>query len=90
MIQPRPLSFPKNFVWGFAAAAPQIEGAAFTHGKGPSVWDTFAREPGRVLNGDTLDTACEHYTRYAQDFKLMRSLGASHYRLSLAWPRISI
>jgi beta-glucosidase len=88
MIQSRPLSFPKNFVWGFAAAAPQIEGAAFTHGKGPSVWDTFAREPGRVLNGDTLDPACEHYTRYAQDFKLMRSLGASHYRLSLAWPRI--
>ncbi len=88
MIRPRSLSFPKNFVWGFAAAAPQIEGAAFTDGKGPSVWDTFAREPGRVLNGDTLDTACEHYTRYAADFKLMRSLGARHYRLSLAWPRI--
>lgn len=88
MIRPRSLSFPKNFVWGFAAAAPQIEGAAFTDGKGPSVWDTFAREPGRVLNGDTLDVACEHYTRYAADFKLMRSLGARHYRLSLAWPRI--
>ena len=88
MIRPRSLFFPKNFVWGFAAAAPQIEGAAFTDGKGPSVWDTFAREPGRVLNGDTLDTACEHYTRYAADFKLMRSLGARHYRLSLAWPRI--
>lgn len=88
MIRPRSLSFPKNFVWGFAAAAPQIEGAAFTDGKGPSVWDTFAREPGRVLNGDTLDTACEHYTRYAADFKLMRSLGARHYRLSLAWPRV--
>lgn len=88
MIRPRSLFFPKNFVWGFAAAAPQIEGAAFTDGKGPSVWDTFAREPGRVLNGDTLDTACEHYTRYAADFKLMRSLGARHFRLSLAWPRI--
>jgi len=88
MIRPRSLSFPKNFVWGFAAAAPQIEGAAFSDGKGPSVWDTFAREPGRVLNGDTLDTACEHYTRYAADFKLMRSLGARHYRLSLAWPRV--
>jgi beta-glucosidase len=87
-IKARPLSFPKNFVWGFAAAAPQIEGAAFADGKGPSIWDHFARQPGKVHNGDTLDVACEHYTRYKQDFKLMRSLGAKHYRLSIAWPRI--
>lgn len=88
MIKPRPLSFPKNFTWGFAAAAPQIEGAAFTDNKGPSVWDGFARQPGRVHNGDTLDVACEHYTRYKQDFALMAKLGAKNYRLSLAWPRI--
>ena len=88
MLRPRPLTFPKNFVWGFAAAAPQIEGAAFTDGKGASVWDHFARIPGKVRNGHTLDTACEHYTRYAEDFKLMRDLGARNYRLSLAWPRI--
>lgn len=83
-----PLRFPKNFVWGFAAAAPQIEGAAFTDGKGPSVWDTFARQPGKVRNGDTLDLSCDHYHRYKKDFALMAKLGAKHYRLSLAWPRI--
>ena len=88
MVKPRPLSFPKNFVWGFAAAAPQIEGAAFTDGKGESVWDRFAHTPGLVSNDDNLDVACEHYTRYDQDFKLMRSLGAKNYRLSIAWPRI--
>jgi beta-glucosidase len=87
-INPRPLSFPKNFVWGFAAAAPQIEGAAFLDGKGESVWDRFSRQPGAVTNGDTLDVACDHYHRYDADFKLMRDLGAKHYRLSLAWPRI--
>ena len=86
--RPRPLSFPRNFVWGFAAAAPQIEGAAFADGKGPSIWDRFARQPGRVRNGDTLDVACEHYTRFREDFKLMRQLGARHYRLSIAWPRV--
>lgn len=85
---PRPLSFPKKFVWGFAAAAPQIEGAAFLDGKGPSIWDDFSRQPGRVKNGDTLDIACDHYHRFRADFKLMRDLGARHYRLSLAWPRI--
>lgn len=88
MSLPRPLSFPKNFVWGFAAAAPQIEGAAFLDGKGPSIWDEFARQPGRVKNGDNLDVACDHYHRFRDDFKLMRDLGARHYRLSLAWPRI--
>ncbi len=85
---PRPLSFPKNFTWGFAAAAPQIEGAAFTDGKGPSIWDEFALHPGRIKNGHDLVQACDHYHRFASDFKLMRDLGAKHYRLSLAWPRI--
>jgi beta-glucosidase len=83
-----PLTFPKNFVWGVAAAAPQIEGAAFEDGKGESVWDRFARQPGRIHNGDTLDVACDHYHRYREDFALMRKLGVKHYRLSLAWPRI--
>lgn len=80
--------FPRNFTWGVAAAAPQIEGAAFTDGKGESVWDRFARIPGKISNGDTLDVACDHYHRYKQDFALMRKLGVKNYRLSLAWPRI--
>ncbi len=82
------LRFPPKFTWGVAAAAPQIEGAAFTDGKGESVWDRFARIPGKIANGDTLDVACEHYHRYQSDFELMRSLGVKHYRFSIAWPRI--
>ena len=84
----KPLSFPKNFVWGVATAAPQIEGAAFEDGKGESIWDRFARIPGKVLNGDTLDVANDHYHLYGQDFALMRKLGIKNYRLSIAWPRI--
>jgi beta-glucosidase len=84
----KPLRFPANFIWGVGAAAPQIEGAAFTDGKGPSIWDTFSRVPGAVRNGDTLDVACDHYHRFDEDFALMRRLGIRHYRLSLAWPRI--
>lgn len=83
-----PLAFPKNFTWGVAAAAPQIEGAAFTDGKGESVWDRFARVPGKITGGANLDVACDHYRRYPRDFALMRQLGVKHYRLSLAWPRI--
>jgi beta-glucosidase len=82
------LRFPRNFVWGVATAAAQIEGAAFEGGKGPSIWDTFSRQPGRVLNGDTLDVACDHYHRYKEDVALMAKLGVKNYRLSIAWPRI--
>ena len=69
-------------------AAPQIEGAAFTDGKGESIWDRFSRIPGKVGQGDTLDVACDHYHRFKEDFALMRRLGITNYRLSIAWPRI--
>jgi beta-glucosidase len=80
--------FPSSFVFGVAAASAQIEGAAFTDGKGESIWDRFARTPGKVAGGDTLDVACDHYHRFDEDFALMASLGVKNYRLSIAWPRI--
>lgn len=82
------LRFPRNFTWGVAAASSQIEGAAFLDGKGPSIWDTFCRLPGKVHNGDTLDVACDHYHRYRDDVALMAKLGIKNYRLSLGWSRI--
>lgn len=80
--------FPPSFVFGVAAASAQIEGAAFEDGKGESIWDRFARIPGKVAGGDTLDVACDHYHRFDEDFALMASLGVKHYRLSISWPRI--
>ncbi|WP_221030185.1 GH1 family beta-glucosidase [Actomonas aquatica] len=81
-------SFPSTFTWGVAAAAAQIEGGATADGKGESIWDRFARTPGAVHGGDTLDVACDHYHRYEEDFALMAKLGVKNYRLSIAWPRI--
>jgi beta-glucosidase len=80
--------FPDDFVWGAATAAYQIEGAADEDGRGPSIWDTFSRTPGKTLNGDTGDVACDHYHRYPEDVALMRELGLGAYRFSIAWPRI--
>ena len=80
--------FPEGFVWGVAAAAPQVEGAAREDGKGESIWDRFARHPGAVKGGDTPEVACDHYHRYESDAALMRDLGIRHYRLSVAWPRV--
>ncbi|GGI97742.1 beta-glucosidase [Alicyclobacillus cellulosilyticus] len=82
------LRFPEGFLWGTATAAYQVEGAAQEDGRGPSIWDTFAKTPGKVLNGDTGDVACDHYHRYPEDVRLMKELGMQAYRFSIAWPRI--
>ena len=80
--------FPEDFVWGVAAAAAQIEGAAREDGKGESIWDRFAAVPGHVQGGDTPEVACDHYNRYEDDAALMERLGVRHYRLSVSWPRV--
>ena len=80
--------FPKDFIWGAATASYQIEGAWNEDGKGESIWDRFSRTPGKVLNGDTGDVACDHYHRWRDDIKLMKELGLKAYRFSSAWARI--
>ena len=81
-------SFPRGFVWGAATASYQVEGAVDEDGRGRSVWDTFSHTPGKVLDGDTGDVACDHYHRYSEDVALMAGLGLDAYRFSVAWPRI--
>jgi beta-glucosidase len=81
-------SFPPGFLWGSATAAAQIEGAAFDDGKQASIWDTFSRLPGAVLNGDTPDVAVDHYHRMPADVALMKQLGLQSYRFSTSWARI--
>ena len=85
---PIDLGFPKDFRWGCATASYQIEGAVKEDGRGQTNWDVFAHTPGRIANGDTGDVACESYHRYAEDTKLLKAMGVSTYRMSLAWSRI--
>ncbi len=82
------MSFPKNFVWGAATAAYQIEGATEEDGRGMSVWDMFCRKPGAVYGEYSGDPACDHYHRYREDVEIMKEIGLSAYRLSVSWPRI--
>jgi beta-glucosidase len=78
----------RQFTWGASTSAYQIEGAWNTEGKGPSVWDAYCREPGRILHGDRGDTACDHHSRYREDVALMREIGLQSYRFSISWPRV--
>jgi beta-glucosidase len=82
------MDYPKNFTWGVATSAWQIEGGHLANGKGPSIWDAFAQIPGRIHAGDTAEIACDHYHRFREDVALMASLGIPAYRFSIAWPRL--
>lgn len=82
------MTFPKDFVWGAATSAYQIEGAAEEGGRGRSIWDDFCHTPSKVWQGDSGDVACDHYHRLSEDVALMKDLGINAYRFSLSWPRI--
>ena len=82
------MSFPKDFMWGAAAASYQIEGAARQEGRGLSVWDMMCRQPGKIWSNDTGDVACDHYHRYEEDTRMMAEIGLKAYRFSISWPRV--
>ncbi|RKL66829.1 aryl-phospho-beta-D-glucosidase [Salipaludibacillus neizhouensis] len=80
--------FPRNFLWGSASAAYQIEGAWDQDGKGPSVWDIYTKIEGTTYKGTNGDIAVDHYNRYEEDVELMAEMGLKTYRFSVAWSRI--
>jgi len=82
------IQFPKNFVFGAATAALQIEGSVDADGKGKSTWDDFSHRKGAIRKGHIPDTACDHYRRYPEDIALMKDMGLDAYRFSVSWPRI--
>jgi beta-glucosidase len=80
--------FPRGFLFGAATSAYQIEGGHDADGRGPSVWDTFARRSGRVHRAHTGDVACDTYRDFATDVAIMRRLGLGAYRFSISWSRV--
>ncbi len=80
--------FPDHFRFGAATSSYQIEGAASTDGRSPSIWDTFSHTSGRTKNGDTGDVACDHYHRYLEDANVMQQMGLNSYRFSTSWSRV--
>lgn len=71
--------FGDDFLWGVAVAAAQIEGASDKYGKGPSIWDTFSKKPGK---------ACDFYHRFRDDLALVKFLNFKVFRFSISWPRL--
>ncbi|HLP19006.1 MAG TPA: GH1 family beta-glucosidase [Chitinophagales bacterium] len=81
--------FGKDFVWGTATAAYQIEGAWDTDGKGPSVWDHFTHHhKGKIKTHENGDVACDFYHKYESDIELMHQMNIPASRFSISWSRV--
>lgn len=82
------MSFPKDFIWGVASAAHQIEGAYDEDGKGLNIWDVYAGIGGNTVYNENAHVACDHYHRVDEDIANMVKLGVKHYRFSISWARV--
>ncbi|CAA3030019.1 beta-glucosidase-like [Olea europaea subsp. europaea] len=81
--------FPKDFVFGSATSAYQVEGAWNTGGKGLSNWDVFTmRTPVKIHGGTNACTAIDQYNKIKEDVTLIKRVGLDSYRFSIAWTRV--
>ncbi|NIZ18694.1 glycoside hydrolase family 1 protein [Entomospira culicis] len=87
--------FPKDFLWGGAVAACQVEGAYNKDGKGLSTADVIAHgmmnDPTDPIDPNTFypyHEAIDFYHRYKDDIKLFKEMGFKAFRTSIAWSRI--
>lgn len=87
-LAPQSRQFPKDFKWGVATAAPQIEGSPDADGRGKSIWDVFAANPKNIIDHSDASVACDSYRRYKDDVALIAGANLSAYRFSIAWTRI--
>ena len=73
------IRFPKDFLWGAATAAYQVEGDN-CH----SDWWHWEKKAGKESSGP----ACRHYDFYKMDFDLAKGLHHNAHRLSIEWSRV--
>ncbi|CAI9760925.1 unnamed protein product [Fraxinus pennsylvanica] len=81
--------FPKDFIFGGATSAYQVEGGWAQDGKGMSNWDYFTQmQPAKIADGSNGCVAIDQYNKFKEDVALMKKVGMDSYRFSIAWARI--
>lgn len=83
-----PWRFGKDFLWGSATAAYQVEGYCTNNNwyKFESARDEHGRP--RILNNQRAGICCDHWNRYKEDIQLMKALSLNAYRFSVEWSKI--
>ncbi|ENN80860.1 hypothetical protein YQE_02726, partial [Dendroctonus ponderosae] len=80
--------FPRNFKFGTASAAYQIEGGWDADGKGENIWDRSTHLHPEKNSYQTGDVACDSYNKWQEDVDLLVGMGVSTYKFSIAWSRV--
>ncbi len=88
MTQQKHSVFPKGFLWGASTSAYQVEGAAYEDGKKASQQDIINKDSYKEFGFATAEVASDQYHHYKEDVALMKEMGFTTYRFSLAWSRI--
>jgi beta-glucosidase len=73
------IQFPKDFLWGAATSAYQVEG-----NNSNADWWPWEIKSAKECSKE----ACRHYELYPQDFDLAQELNHNAHRLSIEWARI--
>ncbi|CAK6433226.1 unnamed protein product [Pipistrellus nathusii] len=79
-------TFPENFFWGVGTGAFQVEGSWEAEGRGPSIWDSFARAHLRDASG--ANSSSDSYIFLEKDLSALDFIGVSFYQFSISWPRL--
>lgn len=82
------MGFGKDFLFGLATSAGQVEGGALDDGRTASIWDAFSAQPGKIRGGAVLSVACDSYHRFDRDLDALKKLGVNSYRMSISWSRV--
>lgn len=48
----------------------------------------YAKEEGRIYEGQNAAVACDHYHRFREDVNMMKEMGLKAYRFSIDWSRV--
>ena len=86
--KPQSRQFPKDFIWGAATSAFQIEGSLDADGRGKTIWDVFQDNPKNIIDQSTAAIATDSYRRYKDDVALLKGANLNAYRFSIAWSRV--
>ena len=81
-------TFPDDFLWGASTSAYQVEGAAYEDGKKASQQDIINKDSYKVYGFATAEVASDQYHHYKEDVAMMKEMGFTAYRFSIAWSRV--
>ena len=80
--------FPEGFLWGASTSAYQVEGAAYEDGKKASQQDIINKDSYEKFGFATAEIASDQYHHFKEDVALMKEMGFTTYRFSIAWSRV--